>query len=673
MIRFSSLLIIILLSTPPVWAQTASVQKEHTKATLVSDLVGVARGKSLTVAVLLEPQPGWHTYWENPGDAGMPTTLKWKLPAGFSAGEIDWPAPHYLMEGPLATYAYDGNVFLPVTITAPLALVDPSYPITVRADWLVCKDICVPESAELTLNLPTLFDPMPTQDAPLFAEHAKHRPQPLKGTYSATDRNLLLSLPLGEKNIREVRFFPRQSDVIANAAEQPFEADGARLIVTVPRANDKPVERLHGIVTLTTPEGKRHYDVTFSLTSIPVAEHTPQDIFFPLILLSALIGGLILNLMPCVLPVLSLKALAVVKKAGHDHKTVVRMGVAYTLGILVSFAIIAGLLIALQKSGEAIGWGYQMQSPAFVGFLVYLLFLIGLNLSGLFHLPVLFGRAAHDIDDTTSARGSFLTGVLATAVATPCTAPFMASAVGVALTLPPLQALLVFEMLGLGLALPFLLISLFPALRRFLPKPGAWMETFKKWLAVPMYASVLWLLWVLALQTGLSGLFIALGGMVIILLALRWKRALLPVALLLLASLPLLSQLEFSPSETMMEEVKTMGVDTVEFSEEKLKELLLMKKPVFIDATAAWCITCQVNARVAIHRERTLEAFKKHGITLMIADWTLRNDEITAFLSRFGYKGVPLYVFYPGGGEPVVLPQLLTEDIVIDAITPKGD
>jgi thiol:disulfide interchange protein len=389
--------------------------------------------------------------------------------------------------------------------------------------------------------------------------------------------------------------------------------------------------------------------------------------------------------MPCVLPVLSLKALAIAKKADSKHEHVVRQGIAYTLGILVSFGIIAGILIALRQGGEAVGWGYQMQSPAFVGFLIYLLFMVGLNLSGVFHLPVLLGGVGSAPDNNwaneSSARGSFFTGVLATAVATPCTAPFMASAVGAALTMPPLQSMLVFEALGFGLALPFLLISLFPQLRSFLPKPGAWMDTFKQLLAFPMYASVIWLMWVLVLQTGAGGMVVELIGMLIIVVIIWMKSlfedgshsysitALSIYAAILLGSLPMLNGMEIGAMEHKMEK---MGLETVEYSKEKLAQLRKEGKPVLVDATAAWCITCQVNARVAIHTDRTMEEIKKQGVILMIADWTRRNDEITEFLSGFGYKGVPLVVFYPaGGGQPVVLPQILTEDTVIQTI--KGD
>ncbi|MDE3059615.1 MAG: thioredoxin family protein [Pseudomonadota bacterium] len=656
-------------------------QQEIVRATLVTETSAIVPGQKLNAAVLLEPKEGWHTYWENPGDAGMATHLEWGLPPGFSAGAIDWPVPERLAEGPLVTFAYPHAVLLPVTISVPASAAG-NYPVRVKADWLACKDICIPESAELEVQLPVAQTATPSEHAPLFAEHEKHRLQPLRLGYAAQGKTVTLSLPygtLGVQDIASASFFPRQENIFSYAAAQKLTAGSGQAQLALETLNPSSAP-ISGLLTVSSAQGKKkYYDITMTLGKAPPVT-VPTNSSLPVLLLFAMLGGLILNLMPCVLPVLSLKALALVKKAGHDHPAVVKQGAAYTLGILLSFALIAGVLIGLRQAGEVIGWGYQMQSPAFVGFLTYLLFLVGLSLSGLFHLPVLMGNTP--IADESSTKGSFFTGVLATAVATPCTAPFMASAVGTALTLPPAEALLIFEALGFGLALPFLLISLFPALRRFLPRPGAWMETFKELLAFPMYASVIWLLWVLTLQTGPGGMVVALSALLAILLIIRMKplfragvyraAALVAYALILGLSLPALSRMEIDPAMPAMEKTQKMGVETAEFSKEKLAELRAAGKPVFIDATAAWCITCQVNARVAIRTDRVMDAFKERGVTLMIADWTRQNAEITELLSSFGYKGVPLYVFYPAQGEPVVLPQLLTPKIVIEAITQSG-
>jgi thiol:disulfide interchange protein len=677
-------LFFILLAYPSLAsAQTsAAVQLEITRAVLVSGSTGIAPGQPLELGVLLRPKEHWHSYWENPGDAGLATTLAWTLPEGFSASSIDWPPPRRFMEGPLAIYGYDGDVLLPVTITPPASLdASAGYPIRVKAEWLICKDICIPESAELELTLPVTPAPEASEYAYMFEEHQARRPAALKTPVRYADKGeaLELTVPLASLDLSEINdayFFPRQSNLVRYAEDQPFMIENGQMKLVIKKSGSVPEGTLSGILSVSGGDAQKYFDITLASVAPPLSA-APQaaDVSLPLILLFAVLGGLILNLMPCVLPVLSLKALAVVKKVGHERYHVARQGMAYTLGILASFAVIAATLIGLQQGGEAVGWGYQMQSPAFVGFLIYLLFLVGLSLSGVFHLPVLLGHVgSREIADESSLKGSFFTGVLATAVATPCTAPFMASALGVALTLPPLQAMLVFEALGFGLALPFLLISLFPACLRFLPKPGAWMNTFKELLAFPMYASAVWLLWVLTLQTGAGGMAVAMVGMLAI-VAVIWMRslfkestryrifALIAMALVLALTLPALSRME---GAGMMPQ--TQEVNTVSYSPQKLSELRASGTPVFVDATAAWCITCQLNARVALHTDRTMQAFRERGVTLMVADWTRRNAEISEFLAGFHYQGVPLYVFYPAGGEPVVLPQLLTESMVIEAI-----
>ena len=679
------LIAVLSFSAPALADDLASVQLENTKATLVSETTGIRPGTVFHLAVILEPRQGWHTYWENPGDAGMPPDFAWDIPKGFEMGAVFWPTPERLVEGPLLTYAYPHSAFLAVGVKAPETLEDgATIPIKVKAQWLVCKDICVPESADLQITLPVGSDTL-SDAAPLFAEHRNTGPviAKLDGHFQVKEKNLLLSAPLSifkSKDIKSAEFFIREQNIMNYAAPQNLIVEKDNLQLTVQRAEDQPGTSISGILSLTASDNSvSSYYIAFDEENATAGE----TLWFPVVLLFAVLGGLILNLMPCVLPILSLKALAIAKKSGGKHEHVVRQGVAYTLGILVTFTIIAGVLISLRQGGESVGWGYQMQSPAFVGFLIYLLFMVGLSLSGVFHLPVLLGNVGSKISNESSARGSFFTGVLATAVATPCTAPFMASAVGAALTMPPLQALLVFEALGFGLALPFLLISLFPRLRKFLPKPGAWMDTFKQLIAFPMYASVIWLMWVLTLQTGAGGMVVALCGMLLIVIIIWMKSlfadgsktytlvALALYAALLIVSLPNLSSMEIATAALPGGHAEH-DVETVAYSKEKLEELRKSGKPVFVDATAAWCITCQVNARVAVHTDATMKLFKEKGITLMIADWTRRNDAITEFLSSFGYKGVPLVVYYPSDNKkPIVLPQILTESIVINII--KGE
>lgn len=671
----SSLVLCLLLS----FAAAAQEPQPIATATLISDMAGIAPGQPFRIGLRLSAKSGWHTYWENPGDAGLPTTMEWTLPEGFSESGIDWPPPTRIEEGPLVVFGYDGNLFLPVTITPPDTLDAGSYSFHVKANWLICQEICIPESAELDISLP-VGDDAAAADISFFTAHDAIKPIsiPFPVDYNIVDDHIIVNAPLsllGVEKVDTAQFLPRQANIVNYAGAQQASVENGNLAVSAERSGNTLPPSLSGLLHVTTGNTEKVFDISLQqkITVSALDADAPRaDNSFLTLLFFALIGGLILNLMPCVLPVLSLKALALVKKSGAERGKVRRQGLAYTLGILLSFAIFAGVLLALKSAGQAVGWGFQMQSPAFVGFLIYLLFLVGLSLSGMFHLPILFGNAGASIANEDSARGSFFTGVLATAVATPCTAPFMASAVGAAITLPGWQAMLIFLSLGFGLALPFLLVSLFPAMLKFLPKPGAWMETFKHILAVPMYLSVLWLLWVLWQQTGSGGVAVALTAMILFSAALLAKKFIPRAALLALflvvfgGSLPVIGHMEKDIS--MPSTALTHDVDAVLYSKEKLAELRAAGTPVFLDATAAWCITCQVNARVAIHADATMKLFKEKNITLMVADWTRRNPEITELLAGFGFQGVPMYVYYPAAGEPVVLPQLLSESIITEAI-----
>lgn len=550
------------------------------RASLLSDTYSVNAGEDIKAQILLDTPEGWHTYYKEPGDAGLPTKLEWELPQGFSAGEIQWPHPTKFSEGNLTTYGYSGYTLLPVTLKAPDKIDKKSYSFSVRAQWLVCSKICIPEEQTVTIELPA-----------------------------------------GEKLIADAD----------TKTKEPQKTEASIPAGSIPDVS---------IVALLT---------TLSL---------------------ALLGGLVLNVMPCVLPILSLKTLSLVKKSGHVRAHTAKYGIAYTLGVLLSFLVIALFIIGLQQGSEAVGWGFQMQSPTFIGFLVYLLFLVGLNLSGVFYLPVIFGGLGNNITHGNSLRGSFFTGVLATLVATPCTAPFMASAVGAALLLPPWAAMLVFLTMGFGLALPFLLISIFPGLLKFLPRPGAWMEQFKQFLAFPIYASVVWLLWVLGKQTGIDGAALAMCGLLLIIFIIWLQKVnskcnILFRIFFLIAALVMLMAIVFALGKTNI-----TNADHIPYSPAELSRLRSENKAVYVDVTAAWCITCQLNKNVALDTKNTQKAFKDNDVTLMVADWTSKNPQITEFLHSFGYNGVPLNVFYPANGAaPVILPQILSERVVIDTIS----
>lgn len=689
--RFSTLLFVFLAGWLGIFPALAdsSKQLEITRATLLADTLAIEAGKPFKLGMLLEPKHNWHSYWENPGDAGLATEFTWQLPEGFTASAIEWPAPERINEGPLTIYGYHNTVFLPVTITPPATLDKSSYPISVTANWLICENICIPESATLEMTL-LVGTPTASPEAERFLQSKQTAPRVIKEVFTASQEasHITLTVPLSTLAVSvptAADFYVRNKNLLNHAAKPEFKITDGILKLRLESINPLP-DKISGLLVVNDGGNKHYYDVSFSSSATPAESASPtpsQPPFLLWILLLAVAGGVILNLMPCVLPVLSLKALTLVKKGVGDAQMARHHGIAYTLGILLSFALLAGLLIGLQQAGEAVGWGYQMQSPVFVGVLIYLLFFVGLNLSGFFDLPVLLGNTGSKLTSETSTRGSFFTGMLATAVATPCTAPFMASAVGVALTLPAWQAMLVFESLGLGLALPFLLVSFFPALLRFLPKPGVWMEHFRQLLSFPMYASVLWLVWVLTLQTGTGGMVTMLSGMLVVLLVLWMKRlfsnhhayritALVLMGATIFITLQMIKHKDAMPNQTMIKAEK-YEVNTVDYAPMVLAKLREEGKAVFVDATAAWCITCQVNARTAIHTEQVMMAFKEQHITLMIADWTRRNQEIKEFLNGFGYQGVPLYVYYPPRGEPVVLPQILTPNIILEIIEAQGE
>ncbi len=559
----------------------------------------------------------WHIYWQNPGDSGLPTAYEWKLPSGMKAGEIVWPAPERLEVSGLVNYGYSNKVTLPVPLTAEGA---PRGEITVKAKWLVCADVCIPESATLTATLPT-----ETKDAAAILQAARDAApsEMLRGKYAAQHDKVMLTLTLADSaRVSDAYFFPLDDGILANAAKQEFAFDETtrELTFTLARGSADTLPEWNGVVRIT--QGNKKYsatvvavlDAAVATASAAEAEPVPAA---KLALISALmlafLGGLILNIMPCVLPILALKALTIAKKADASRAAAATQGVAYTIGVVGSFLIIAGLMLALKASGAAIGWGFQLQNVWFVGALTLVMLAVAFNLLGVFHLPVLFGTKAAEANENT-VRGSLLTGALAVLVATPCTAPFMATAIGATLTYPAIEALLVFAALGFGMAAPFLLISVWPAARRLLPKPGAWMHRFKQILAIPMFATAAWLIWVLV-------------------------------------------QLH-SPSMPVMDNVH------VPYSAEKLRELRSGGTPVLVDVTAAWCLTCKVNERVALQPKVMQDFLYKKNVVLMVADWTNSDPAITAYLASFGRNGVPLYVYYPPNAEPKVLPQILTPSLI---------
>ncbi|TDP61527.1 protein-disulfide reductase DsbD family protein [Roseateles toxinivorans] len=657
-----------------VSAAPISARTEQVEAQLLASHAVVQPGQRLTVGLRQRIAPHWHTYWRNPGDSGQATSIEWSLPAGAAAGEIEWPAPSRQAIGPITNYGYEQQVVLLAELTVPAdARPGGQFAATARVNWLVCKDICIPQQVELGLDLPVAVVSLPGSDAQELARARAKLPQasPWPVQLQAGAQGLTLRWPAAAPT--QAWFFAETWGVVAHSAPQPLARDGEQWALQLP-AGEAPLavgKALTGVLVLTGAEGARAYRISTTVAG-PGAAPTGDAPGLAAALLLALAGGLVLNLMPCVFPVLSIKALGLMAAARDSARVTRRHGLAYTLGVLASFALLAAVLIALRAAGAEIGWGFQFQSPLFVLGVAYVLFAVGLSLSGLFDIGASVTGLGSGLAEKPGYTGSFFTGVLATVVATPCTAPFMGAALAFALAQPAPQLLAVFLSLGLGLALPYLALSLWPALQRWLPRPGAWMNTLKQGLAFAMYAAAVWLIWVLAQQTGPDGVLVALAGMTVIAFAL-WLRGVLASAWVGngLAGLLIAFALAggaWLPQAGPAPPAANAGFEA--YTPERLRALRAEGRPVFVNLTAAWCISCLVNERVALSRPEVAAAFQRAGITYLKGDWTHQDARISALLAEYGRSGVPLYLYFPAGvgTSALVLPQLLTPGIVIDAL-----
>jgi len=686
------------LAGPAAALEGAAVSTPNVEARLVAETDGVQPGGTVTVALRLRIREHWHTYWLNPGDSGEPTSIDWTLPEGVTAGALQFPYPHRIEVGPLVNFGYDGTVLHLADIKVPDdAAPGTTVPLKADAVWLVCDDICIPEEASLTLDLPVAAAP-PAADPAYAAEFAATRamlptPSPWPAVFALQDGALALALDapdLAKAGLAAAVLFPMSAGHIKNAAPQTLEVRAGRLVIAAEAGRHfatpekaAKVAAIPAVVVLTGQDGQtRAFELTATPGPVPPpAAAAGRDGALPLwtALAFAFLGGLILNLMPCVFPVLSMKALALAKKGGGDLGGARAGGLAYTAGVVLSFLALGGALLALRGAGEAVGWGFQLQSPPVVAGLALLFFAIGLNLMGVFEVGTRL-QAAGAARTGGGLVGSFLTGILAAIVAAPCTAPFMGGAIFTALTQPVPVALAIFGALGLGMAAPYLALTLSPGLVRLMPKPGLWMVRLKQVLAFPMFGSAAWLVWVLALSAGPQALALVLAAIIVAGFALwlwgviqqsggGWvvRGAAASAALAVVAALVVIPGLA-APAATAASDTGA-GPRWEAYSPARLDSLRAEGRPVFVNLTAAWCVTCLVNEEVALSSAGLAAAFQKAGIVYLKGDWTNRDADISRLLEAHGRAGVPLYLYFaPGAAEPAILPQLLTESIVMDAL-----
>ena len=666
----AAVLLVIGWCSPAVALESAPVASARATASLISDADSVVPGRPFRVGLWLRLAPGWHTYWQNPGDAGLAPELELDLPSGATAGPIVWPVPQRILEGALMTYSYTGDVLLPVTVTPSAG---GATTVKAHANWLVCRDICVPEEGDFQLDL-AAGNAAPSAQAPLFAAFDRRVPPP-SPWHAVVGQDGTLSVQGAEltpATVVDAWFIPDQQGAIRDSAAQPLTVrDGGFTLALRPSKAFRAEDGLSGILSI-RDRSELQTNVVLQAAAGTVPPQPPTTNLLRVLGL-AFLGGLILNLMPCVFPVLALK---VVGLAGASRAKARWHAVAYTAGVLAAFTALCAALLAARAAGTAAGWGFQFQSPIFVAAMTWLLFAVGLNLSGVYEFGSSLMRTGHGLAARPGHLGSFFTGLLAVVVATPCTAPFMGVAIAAGLAAPPAVTMLVFLAMGLGLASPYAVLATAPGLWRVAPKPGRWMEVLRQALAFPMYGASVWLLWVLSQEAGPSGVLAASAGLVLIAFA-GWVLGITRgaanrgrrvgqsiAAVAVLAALVVLSGIAAAP--VAVSGLAESGAER--FTAVRLASLRAEGRPVFVNMTAAWCVTCLVNERVAISRDAVHRAFADRHVAYLKGDWTRQDPQITEFLRENGREGVPLYVYYPRGGQPTVLPQILTETMLLSEL-----
>jgi thiol:disulfide interchange protein DsbD len=720
--RFIFVVFLSLAARLPALAASSTADAPHVHVELLVPGNNLYPSDKLNDAGLyFKLEPGWHIYWKNPGDAGLAPHISWTLPAGITAGPMQFPAPRRLPLGPLMDFGYENEVLFPLKLhVAESAKVGP-VTLHAKVDWLVCQASCIPGKAELEVqrNVYNGMYEIPYVPPPSFRRFLDQIPKPFpanrKATFQPTPEGFRLSVETGQRELTAA-FFPADENILDNPAPQKLTLTSDGLILDLKKDANLAANpaQLRGVLELS---GGRAYELSAlppgvtaqvpapassapiatpsKSLSVPVQSSPPSSpepiaaapLSWALLARAsglAFLGGLLLNLMPCVFPVIFLKGLALVNSGSEDRRKLRAHGFVYTAGILVCFWVLVAVLLGLRAAGSTLGWGFQFQSPVFLSLMAGLLFFLGLSLAGQFEIGLTLTSAGGSLAAKQGYTGSFFTGVLAVVVATPCTAPFMGTAIGYALTQTAVVTFAVFTALALGLAAPYLALSLHPAWTRLLPKPGAWMEVLRQAVSVPIFVTVIWLAWVLARAYGANILLALLANFLLLAIAgwflgrwpaRRWATAV--AALILLGALGLTVFIQTVVTETAQPASQPGTADLNSaapsawepWSAEAVNRYQAQGRPVFVDFTASWCLTCQVNERVALGRPSVKEAFQAGNVALLRADWTRHDEAITQALTALGRSGVPAYALYaPGEKSPQLLPEVLTPGVVTDAL-----
>jgi thiol:disulfide interchange protein len=672
------LLAAVAVSAVPARAQLYN-GKELVRPSLISDVRSIEAGQKFRIGILYRIEPDWHIYWKNSGDSGIPTKIAWHLPAGFEVGDLQWPVPLRDQEpGDLEVFDYKSEVLLFAEVTAPTTL--PPGPISIQADteWLVCQKLCVPGKAQLSLNL-TEGTNAASDSVQIFQRFAalvpKALPDSVKIGFSRAGKNLLLDVN-GVGSGTQLDFFPLppQDSVILHVSQ-----NGDRLTIPID-TGAKPITRMDGVLAVGTGDAQKGYEINQqTVLSNPGTNSASLPVDLRLLsqmLGFAILGGLILNVMPCVLPVISLKIFGFVSEAAGDARKAFRLSMAFAAGIIVCFAALASVVILLRTAGAQVGWGFQFQDYRFVLLISCLVFAFALNLFGVYELSVSANatRGLATLAGGHGYSGAFFQGMFATVLATPCTAPFLGTASAFAFAQPALVTFFVFLFIGLGMALPYLVLAFNPHWLHYLPKPGTWMLRAKQFMGFLLLATLLWLIWVLGQMRGVDGI-VELGAMLLVIAILAWMKGAFwsPVSSVrsrLLTAIAMLFVLLLAAGAYEFV-TRPDQLDWKPFSKTTLQAALASGNPVFVDFTADWCITCKTNERFALDTPKVREAFSKRNVVVLRADWTKGNPEITQILNQYGRAGVPMYLVYPGGNKglpPVLLPELITSQTVLDAL-----